>query len=66
MTTIRVMKPINNKPLYIRMPGGIFDVLNYNCYSGYPKKPQNYCGNHLLLEYECPSTKLNPRVHKHN
>ena len=29
--------------------------------TGCPKKPQNYW-NHLLLEFECYSTKLNPRV----
>ena len=29
------------------------------------QKTPNYWG-HLLLEFECPSTKLSPRVHKHS
>ena len=30
---------------------------------GVPKKPQTI-ENNLLLEFQWPSTKLNPRVHK--
>ena len=37
-------------------------LMVYNI-QGVPKKPQTF-ENNLLLEFQWPSTKLNPRVHK--
>ena len=42
--------------------GPLIKVMSNFIIQGVPKKNKNYI-SHPLLEFECPSTKLNPQVH---